>query len=85
MERDNKLILVNRSNLTITGIKKVLAVSETTLSLLLENTSMNIFGEKMEVKKLDVESGILEVLGIINTIKYVSSKEKANLFKKIFK
>lgn len=85
MEKDNKLILINRSNLTITGIKKVLTVSETNISLLLENTSMNIFGEKMEVKRLDVESGILEVLGIINTIKYISAKEKTNLFKKIFK
>jgi sporulation protein YabP len=85
MEKDNKVILVNQKNLTITGIKKVLAVSETSISLLLETSTMHILGEKMEVKKLDVESGLLEVEGKITNIKYLGAKEKTNLFKRIFK
>ena len=39
MEKDNKVILVNQKNLTIIGIKKVLAVSETSISLLLETST----------------------------------------------
>lgn len=85
MEKDNKLILVNRKNLTITGIKKVLAVSESALSLLLDSSNLNVLGEGMEVKKLDVESGIIEVEGKINNIKYLAPKEKQSVLKKIFK
>lgn len=85
MEKDNKLILVNRKNLTITGIKKVLAVSESALSLLLDSSNLNVLGEGMEVKKLDVESGTIEVEGKINNIKYLAPKEKQSVLKKIFK
>lgn len=85
MEKNDKLILINQKDLTITGIKKVLAVSETSISLLLESSTMHISGEKMEVKKIDVESGVLEVEGKIICIKYLTAKEKLNLFRKIFK
>lgn len=85
MEKDNKLILINRKNMTVTGIKKVLAVSESAITLLLDSSSMQVLGENMEVKKLDVESGLLEVEGKINNIKYLAPREKTPLLKKIFK
>lgn len=85
MEKDNKIVLVNRKNLTITGIKKVLTVSDSSLSLHLDGSTLNVIGEGMEVKKIDVESGILEVEGKINSLKYLAPKERLNLFKKIFK
>lgn len=82
---ENQLILINQKDLTITGIKKVLAVSETSITLFLESTNMNILGEAMEVKKIDVDAGILEVEGKINSIKYLAAKEKLSLLKRIFK
>lgn len=82
---ENKLILTNQANLTISGIKRAVTLNESSIYLELENTSVQILGNNMEVKKLDVESGILEVLGKINQIKYISVKEKTNLLKKIFK
>ena len=82
---EDKLTLINQTNLTVTGIKKAIIVSETALALELENKTLQISGKNMEVKKLDVETGILEVNGIIDSIKYVGSKEKINLFKRIFK
>jgi sporulation protein YabP len=85
MEKDSKLILVNRKSLTITGIKKVLAVSDSALSLLVDSSNLTVLGEGMEVKKLDVDSGIIEVEGKINNIKYLTPREKLNLFKRIFK
>ena len=39
----------------------------------------------MEVKKLDVESGNIEISGKIYCIKFSGAKEKLSLFKKIFK
>ncbi len=82
---ENKLTLVNQSFLSLTGIKKALIVSETALSLELENNQIQIIGSQMEVKKLDVEAGLLEVVGKINNIKYVEAREKINIIKRIFK
>lgn len=82
---ENKLILINQSHLTITGIKKAAALSENSLTLQLENQTLNVLGNGMEVKKLDVEAGVLEVDGKISSIKYVGPKEKVGLVKRIFK
>ena len=82
---ENKLSLINQTNLSVTGIKKAIVVSETALALELENKTLQITGKNMEVKKLDVETGVLEVVGVIDTIKYVVQKEKLSLFKRIFK
>lgn len=85
MEKDSKVVLLNRKILIISGIEKVLTVSESSISLLLNGSTMNVFGENMEVKKLDVEQGLLEVEGRINNIKYLGVKEKIGFFKRIFK
>lgn len=82
---ENKIILINQTSLSVSGIKKACVVSETAISLELETNTLQIFGSEMEVKKLDVESGILEVSGKILAIKFVESKEKLGLFKRIFK
>ena len=82
---ENKVILINQTNLTISGIKKANALSETALSLSLENQTLTVLGSGMEVKKLDVDSGIIEVQGKINLIKYVGAKEKLGFVKRIFK
>lgn len=82
---ENKLTLINQNNLTLTGIKKANVISETGISAELENCAVQISGSAMEVKKLDVESGVLEIDGKINLIKFVSAKEKLGLLKRIFK
>lgn len=82
---ENKIYLINRKNLNISGITKVIEISEENISVQVDNSVLNIAGEGMEVKKLDVESGNLEVEGLINSIKYIDKKEKISLIKRIFK
>lgn len=82
---ENKISLLNRKDLTISGIKKAIVLSETSLALELENSLLQISGKNMEVKKLDVESGFLVVEGQIDGFKFSSPKEKTGFFKKIFK
>ena len=45
---ENKLTLINQTNLTVTGIKKAIIVSETALALELENKTLQISGKNME-------------------------------------
>lgn len=82
---ENKISLIDRKDLTISGIKKAVILSETSIALELENSLLQVSGKNMEVKKLDVESGILVVDGQVDSIKFSSQKEKTGLFKRIFK
>ncbi len=82
---DSNIILKNRKNLSVSGIEKVVSVSQKQLSMEMEDCSLFVLGENMEVKKLDVDCGNLEVEGLISEIKYAGKKEKTNLIKRIFK
>ncbi len=82
---ENRITLINQENLSVSGIKKALIISETAIAVEVENSVLQIAGNNMEVKKLDVESGNLEVFGKIYSLKFTGQKEKFNLFKKIFK
>ena len=77
------LVLNARKELKLEGVVEILNSSETTLNLKLKNTSMIINGENINIKKLDVNQGILEATGIFNSIKY--GKTSGNIFKRMFK
>ena len=82
---DNRVCLVNRKSLTLTGIEKVVGINETNLLVEVDGGSLSVSGQNMEVKKLDVESGNLEIEGKIDSMKYLDKKEKLGFFKRIFK
>ena len=82
---DNKLTLVNRKILNLTGIERVVGISDSELLVEVDGVALSVQGSNMEVKKLDVESGILEIEGLINNIKYFDKKQKLNFIKRIFK
>lgn len=82
---DNKLTLVNRKILNLTGIEKVVGISDSELLVEVDGVALSVQGSNMEVKKLDVESGILEIEGLINNIKYFDKKQKLNFITRIFK
>lgn len=82
---NEKIVLINRNNLSISGIKKVIEINEDNLCLEVSDKDLFVGGQNIEVKKLDVESGILEVCGEINLIKFAQKHKKIGFFKKIFK
>ena len=43
---------------------------ETNINIKLRDTALNILGQNMHITKLDIQSGVLEVDGIIDSIKY---------------
>lgn len=77
------LILSNRKNLQLEGISEVISTSDTCLVLKLKDTTINITGEGIYIKKLDVNSGTLEAEGKFNNIKY--GVKSGNFLKRIFK
>lgn len=83
--KQNLVIITNRNELKITGVEKVTGFSETAITLNISNQTMTVLGEQMHAQKLDVENGELVVMGLINSIKWDTKKEKIPLLKRIFK
>ena len=83
-EKNNKLTLNHQRELYMTGISKILTSTESCISVMVNNQVVNIEGEKLCVKKIDIDNGILEADGFVHLIKYAKSKQKENLLKRIF-
>ncbi|MGN0961178.1 MAG: YabP/YqfC family sporulation protein [Christensenellales bacterium] len=76
------LSLMNRKNLKVEGIVEINSSSENLISLKLKDTTLTITGQNMHITKLDVNTGVVEVDGLVNCIKYGKND---NFFKRIFK
>lgn len=79
--KDN-LTLLNRKSLKVEGITEVISSSETNILVKLPDTILNIVGENIHITKLDIKTEVLELEGLITSIKY--GKGDA-LLKRIFK
>jgi len=79
------LQLINRNNLTLTGVKKVKSTETNQIVLLLDNTSLLIQGSNLEVKQLDVSTGNMEISGKVDSLKYTNKVSKSFSLKNIFR
>ena len=87
--KEQTLSLNNRKRLEITGVKKLESLNkteffvDTILGLLL------VRGEELEMQHLDIEKGILWIVGNISSISYLdedtNKKKDEGFFKKLFK
>ena len=85
MVKENILRLVNRNDLTITGVEKVISFSPSEVNLLALDCEMKIVGHDLQTVKLDEENGDLVISCLIDCIKWSAKKEKQSLLKRIFK
>jgi len=83
--REHKLTLINRENLSITGLESVVSVNADMLVLKLSGEMLSITGTELHITKLDVEQGMIELEGIVDSIKYSTSQQKLSLLKRLFK
>jgi len=82
---NTNLTLNNRTELILTGIKKVRSTEPNQIIANLENTSIVISGTNLSVQQLDIKQGTLEVTGTVNSIKYSSNVSKSFSLKNMFK
>ena len=77
----------NRERMTITQVADVDAFDEETLWANLQDGSIEITGEKLNIEKLDLQEGILIVTGRIDSLTYTDKKikEKGNFFRGFLK
>jgi sporulation protein YabP len=80
---ESVLNLTNRSKLTLSGVEKVIAISETKVFLIVGGSQLKISGNNLQVEKLDVENGLLRLDGFVDEIKF--DQKKVPFLKRFFK
>ncbi len=80
----SEIRLSNRELLNITGVEKVYESNNNKLQVRVAGVNMLVTGENLNIVKLDVDSGVVEVSGLVNEIKYIGDS-KSNFFKRLFK
>ena len=79
------LTLNNRSTLSLTGVEKVFEANQTKVQLQVAGSVLGITGQNLNITKLDVEKGEVQIDGIVDELKFSSQQQKTNFFKKMFK
>ena len=72
----HNLILEDRSRLTATGIRQVVAYDENSVSVLTDAGALVIGGRGLQVSELSCQSGELRVSGDIEYLQYEDKKER---------
>ena len=85
---NHELKIVDRSQIYLTGIKKIDSFDDE--EFLLESTMGNILlkGENLEIIRLDTHDGNVRIKGMINSLAYIEDKQKnkeEGLIAKLFK
>ena len=79
------LTLKNRTDLSLTGIKKVRSTEPNQVIAVIDNGNIIIHGSNLSVQQLDIKEGTLNIEGIVNSIKYTNQVSKSFSFKNMFK
>lgn len=78
---NSRVVLDNRSRISITGVVRVDSSNESAIILSLKDTKMTITGNDLHVSRLSIEEGVLEATGTVNSIKYGGSGVMKRIFK----
>lgn len=88
-EHQQEIILNNRKNLSINGVKKINSLNEKVFDVDTVLGRMNICGNSLDMQNLDIDKGILLITGVIDKIEYLDKKEKekkdSSFIAKLFK
>ena len=84
---ENTINLKNRQQLSITGVEHVYSFNDVKIELKTNLGDMKIEGEKLDMGKLSIEEGMLNINGAINCIVYSKTprKDDEGFFKRLFK
>lgn len=83
-ETQHTLNLLNRQNLSVTGVKDVDTFNEQEISAVCDNCKLIIKGDNLHIDELSIEAGILNVAGKISSLTYIEKVTSNSLVKRLF-
>lgn len=84
----HSLMLENRQNGRITGVKDIKSFDEKEILLFTQVGKLVIKGEQLHVKQLDLEKGEVDLEGKVDSLTYLSKNtdnRDESLFKRMFR
>ena len=83
-KENHNISIINREDLEISGVKKLDSLNDFEFFVSTSFGNMIIRGNNLEMKQLNIEKGILQIHGKINSLEYtdeIKKKEKSFLGK----
>ncbi|MBR5468631.1 MAG: sporulation protein YabP [Firmicutes bacterium] len=84
----HRVSLDERENITVTGVTEVISFDEESIVCDTQMGVVVIHGSQMHITRLDLESGVIEAGGSIDSIEYTQMSmfdQKGGLLKRIFR
>ena len=84
----HKLMLENRQQGTVTGVRDVSSFDEKEILLVTEAGKLLIKGEQLHMKRLNLEKGEVDLEGKVDSLTYLSKnmdKKEESLLKRMFR
>ena len=82
----HRLILDERSRLTVTGVEDVESFDEEAIVMLTAKGALQIRGSGLRVDKLSLEGGELTVEGLVDSLQYEETQpESQGFFSRLFR
>lgn len=76
--------IINNEEIEIKGIKKIIEITSSEASLILDNYPLIIKGEDLTLTKSNTEFDSITLKGKISSLDFKTKKNKDNFFKKLF-
>jgi len=87
--KDHKLVLLNQEQMELTGISRVESFNPEEILLETEMGLVAIKGEDLDIRNLNLEQSLVEIVGLVTEIIYTGEKSlgqgRKGLFERIFK
>ena len=81
----HSLILENRRTLTATGVSNVDSFDDQTIVAYTDLGELTIRGSKLQINKLNIETGELNLNGEITSMSYSENRPVGGFFSRLFK
>lgn len=83
-ETQHTLTLINRTELSLTGINDIDSFNEQEIIAVCETGELVIKGEMLHIEQLSVEAGIMSVSGKITSLSYNEKFTGTSVLKRLF-
>ncbi len=81
----HNIIIENRKNINLSGVKEVLEFTDDTINAITELGLITIRGENLKIGNFNTEKGDLSASGNIIAVVYSSSQKNGGFFSKLFR
>ena len=85
VKKPHNLILDSRRKLSLTGVTDVIGFNDEAVSLSTSMGDLYIRGEKLHISKLSLESGEVDIDGIISSLQYAEQRQQKGLVRRLFR